>query len=117
MVCFKLTHTNIHNMTRRTCIVRRCYHENQAFVSSNSGIADKCSAMTSLINKMKVTVDKANTICSSRDASLFDSDECVVAWAELDDLIERYMTISKDVQRKKKPVKQHPNINDWDVVH
>ena len=67
--------------------------------------------MSTLLTKMKIAVDNANEICSTHD---FSKDECVTAWAELDNLVERYTILSKNIQQNKKNVVDTP---DWDVIH
>jgi hypothetical protein len=64
---------------------------------------------------MKVAVDKANEICNTQDLT---KDECVIAWDELDDLVEHYMTLSKELQnKKKKVVDAQLNTQSWDVIN
>jgi len=109
MACVKLTHNSICQRIRTRLHV---------ISQSSSNVSNKSRSMTTLLSKMKVAVDRANEICISTDASLIDNNECVAAWTELDELIERYMSVSKDIQRKKKVAEQPvANTHDWDVVH
>lgn len=111
MAFCKLNHKNMHDIVKNKQII--------SCISSNNRIVNKRRVMISLIPKMKIAIDKVNQICTS--ISDCDNEECVGVWEELDDLIEHYTIVLKEIQRKEKIKisEQHPiaNINAWDVIN
>jgi hypothetical protein len=69
-------------------------------------------AMSKLIAKMKVAVDKANHVCVMKDGQ-FVSDDCCDAWNELDRLTECYLAMSKQLSMS---AKKQSTSSEWDVI-
>jgi hypothetical protein len=104
--------TYIHATSKR--VVTRCYPHRKVYIqpSSLKDSSLQSRKVSTLLRKMKVVVDKANEVCSTNN---YTDDECLCAWNELDELVEHYKLLSKEVLIPKK--KKVVDSNDWDVIH
>ena len=106
--------TYIHGTSKR--MVTRCHTQRKGCrqpISVKENLHSR--TLSTLLRKMKIVVDEANEVCSTNNCT---DDECLIAWNELDDLVEHYTLLSKEIQipKKKKMVNAKMNSNDWDVI-
>ena len=107
IVPFKVyTHSTVQRNVIRSCFYRNGYKQHTS---------EQSKTMSLLMRKIKIVVDKANKECY---ANTDIDDECLFAWNELDELVEHYTLLSKEMQIKKKNgMNAKVNNNDWDVIH
>jgi hypothetical protein len=111
-----VTHRHIVSSKKIVCCIQPQYQPHKHHTSPSSTSKVYVAAMTTLLTKMKVAVDKANMVCTSNNDESSECDDCHDAWSELDRLAETYLTMSRSMKTiKKKTLSSNAN-NEWDVI-